>query len=367
VRSLPAPVGRTRALLAAALLALPALGFVRWWAAPTEQGTDLMWSSLVAGLFLLLFLALTEMVGQSNPNAERRRYGYLEVLIGTDGYASTSKAVVWLWTLLFAAALVMLSGTVWFGGLSAEEAFGEEWNSYLLLLGGPFASAVLAKGITLSRPQAQSGNISSAASTGALSTAAVAPAGTTGANATVGPAGGSPSLADLGRSSSGDSSLADTQYVVFSLVAMIYFLGAFLRNLATYGAGEATSGSIELPEIPSALLGLTSLAALTYVGAKVVDRSGLRLVSILPSPVAAGGTVEISVVNASQTLTQGTVTIMFTTDDGAPVATLAPLAAPTRDGAVTTLQTTVPPTAGGYRVVVVTPEGSTTPYGITVG
>ena len=211
------------------------------------------------------------------PAIERKKYGYLEVLIGADGFASTSKTAVWLWTLIFASTLIMLAGMVWWGGLSVDDAYGSDWDAYLLLLGGPFASAVLAKGITANKAETTSLNTTSAASESAVGTAAPAGSDTSG-----------PKVTDLGKGNNGDGSMADTQYVIFTLVAMVYFVGSFVQRVIMYGNGDAET--IQLPPIPAALLGLTGLAALTYVGAKTTESSGLRLAQVHPGQAEAGRT-----------------------------------------------------------------------------
>jgi hypothetical protein len=215
-----------------------------------------MW--LVTG-FVVVILGVLEIIAWQDSNPQRRQLGYLQVTLGADGRISTSKAVVALWTLIFAMALVALTGMTIFAGLSAAAAFGGEWNSFLLLLGGPFASAVLAKGITVAQvnnqPTAKSVTVAAASTV-----ASVAPRTSDG-----------PSPTDLVTDDDGATSLPDTQYVVFSLVAIVFFVGSLVRNLWTY-AYTASATSIALPDIPAALLGLTSLSALTYVGHKAVGK-----------------------------------------------------------------------------------------------
>jgi hypothetical protein len=67
----------------------------------------------------------------------------------------------------------------------------------------------------------------------------------------------------------GDTDLVDTQYVLFTAVAVAYFVGTLVMTTIDYLHGSRTD--VGLPEIPSALLGLTSLSALTYVGNKTVS------------------------------------------------------------------------------------------------
>lgn len=338
-------MGARRRLLAIALVATPLVGAVVWGFRGGARQTDLALSSALVAVFLAVFLVLTEAVGTTNPNAKRAGFGYLEVLIGSDGYASTSKAVAWLWTVVFASALLFLSGMTWFSDLTVEKAFGDDWSSYLVLLGGPYASAVLAKGIVAGRAGDESPRTTEAASAGVV-------------GATPDPAPDGPKVTDLATTSSGDTSLTDTQYVVFSFVAVTYFVGAFVAALVGY-AGDADD--IHLPPIPQALLGLTSLAALTYVGAKVVARDGMRLVSLDPDHGAGGTDVAVRVVNAPTTLTAAMVSVVFRDAQGVATS-VAPGADPTRVGAITSFTVVVPGLApGDHTVVVVTPEGSTTP------
>jgi hypothetical protein len=159
---------------------------------------------------------------------------------------------------------------MWFSRTTAYQAFGQDWSSYTLLLGGSFAAAALAKVITTS--QAANGG---KAFTSAASSRTAGPATT---------AAGHPRLGDLSCNDSGDLSLADTQYCVFSMVAIMYFVGAFVAeiiyyanaNCQTYPA-DCRGVTLALPAIPPVLLGLTSLAAFAYVAAKAVTSAGGRL------------------------------------------------------------------------------------------
>jgi hypothetical protein len=67
----------------------------------------------------------------------------------------------------------------------------------------------------------------------------------------------------------GDTDLVDTQYVLFTAVAVAYFVGTLVVTTVDYLHGSRAT--VGLPEIPSALLELTSLSALTYVGNKTVS------------------------------------------------------------------------------------------------
>jgi hypothetical protein len=119
-----------------------------------------------------------------------------------------------------------------------------------------------------------------------------------------------PSATDIVNGDSGTPSLVDSQYSIFSLIAILYFVGQFIANLDKYAAGAVSADkAVLLPQIPSALLGLTSLAALTYVGNKAVQTQGLRVVSFSPNPAPVSTLVRATLVNLPATATQATTTV----------------------------------------------------------
>jgi hypothetical protein len=380
--------------------------------------------------FVLVTLLLDFSSEAKEPDAGtalRANYGFLAVALGKDGRLSTGKTVVAVWTTVLALMLVFLSGMVWFGRLATNLAFGGDWNDYFLLLGGPFAAAVAAKGIVVKKLQDNPGmkTVTAAAAPGALglrepnSTAGptvaghVAPAAatepaplaatgsatgpaasatppsserggesadaaatstSTSASSSAPPPGGpstggsGPSARDLVTSDEGNADLIDTQYVVFSLVAMIYVIGTFaaevVRHVQAGPTGLTESGALHLPDIPSALLGLTSAAALTYVGNKAVQQSGVRLVRGPSAPVACGADVSVLLVNAGAATLSNTVVLLSPAGSGAqpmPQA-VAPSRAPTPTGGVTTVTFEAPSPAGTWQVTVQTPGGETTPF-----
>ncbi len=339
------PQGRGRLALAIVLAGVPLFAAIAGFASPNWFRVQAsMW---LVTIFVVVILGLLELVARLDPVEERKKFGYLQVIIGADGRISTSKSVVALWTLVFAMALVQLTGMTVFTGLSAQEAFGGDWNSFLLLLGGPFASAVAAKGITVAQvssdPTAKSGTLAAGA------TAVPTTVQTT----------QTPSAADLVTDDGGTTSLPDTQYVVFSLVAILYFVGAFIHNIFRFAYGAAES-NVTLPDIPPALLGLTSLSALTYVGHKAVRDQGLRVVTMLPNPVVHGGSLIIALVNLPATATVDNTSVTYRSADGTET-TRAP-------GSVVNGKVSVaaPDAAGIYQVTVVSSNFVTTPQPLTV-
>jgi hypothetical protein len=220
-----------------------------------KRADDIAIAYAAAGIVALVTLLVLEQASTGAKNV-KRQIGYAQVVLGADGRLSTSKAVTALWTMYFVLALVLLTTLTFISSLTAKEAFGGDWNPYFLLLGGPFAAAVASKGIVSAKVQKDP---ASKTNTDAASETAVATTTTTTADATAG---------DLIMNDNGDTDLVDTQYVLFTAVAVAYFVGTLVVTTVDYLHGSRAG--VGLPEIPSALLGLTSLSALTYVGNKTV-------------------------------------------------------------------------------------------------
>jgi hypothetical protein len=265
---------RSRWSAAFLLVGVPTIGGVWKW----HHNGAVTDATIAFGVFWVLVLAFLEWAGRGDENPHRSKYGFIDIIIGADGRVSTSQTVVCVWTCVFASALVIMTSLVAFGPLTPGQAFrtGSDWDTYLLLLGGPFASAVFAKGIVSYRtrqdPDSKSATSAAAGTANAMSTTVAA----------------APSAADIVSGDSGAPNLVDTQYTMFSLIAVFYFVGVFIANLNKYVAGTVTADTaVWLPQIPSALLGLTGLASLTYVGNKTVQTQGLSAVSPSPSPSPA--------------------------------------------------------------------------------
>ena len=93
-----------------------------------------------AGAVFLGLTLLTLLGGHS--------YGVFSALIGTDGRTSTSKTQAGLWTVVLAWGIAFLLGQHLFEDQSLNSVLPQDtWDQYLIVLGGPFAAAVLAKGI----------------------------------------------------------------------------------------------------------------------------------------------------------------------------------------------------------------------------
>jgi hypothetical protein len=338
--------GRTIAVLV--LVGVLIWGIVKW-----QHNRALVTSMIALAIFWVLVLALLEWAGRNDGNPNRSKYGFIDVIIGADGRVSTSKTVVYLWTFVFASALVIMTSMVVFSYLKPEQAFhtGSNWDAYLLLLGGPFASAVIAKGVvsyqTQQDPTSKSGTSATAGTANTMSTTVAA----------------QPSATDIVNGDSGTPSLVDTQYSIFSLIAILYFVGLFIANLDKYAAGAVRADKADwLPQIPSALLGLTSLAALTYVGNKAVQTQGLRVVTFTPNPAPADSPVQATLVNLPATATRAN-TMILMTDAAGNTETVGAAAVDTTNN---TVNFQSPPAPDTYSVTIATPDTNTGPTKLVV-
>ena len=171
-----------------------------------------------------------------------KRGNVFGLVVGKHNQFSTSLVQVGLWTLIVAFAFTMFVVQIAQGGLDADDSGFNSFNkTYLLLLGGPFAAAVLAKATAVAKSNAQTTQQTDAVT---------------------------PQVKDLGTDPTGNTSLGDVQFLMFNLVAMAYFGVQFAID------------PTRLPEIHSTLVGLTSVSALAYVGGKVVNSNPPAISSV---------------------------------------------------------------------------------------
>lgn len=166
--------------------------------------------------------------------------GLLGVLIGADGRLSTSRTAAAAWTVTLVFALL------YFALAQPDPDEFELDETYLLVLGGPYAAWVLTGSLTrakIANRQLQK--------TGSVQTQPVR---------------------DLVSDDNGELSLTDLQYLGFGLVALVYFYVAFL----------SMPGPTTMPELPPGLVFLTSAGALTYLGSKSVQANAPFITTVLP-------------------------------------------------------------------------------------
>lgn len=152
------------------------------------------------------------------------------------------------------------------------------------------------------------------------------------------PAASTPSPADLVQNDSGNADLGDLQYVLFNVVALIFFYGEIFR-----------APQRGVPTIPDVLLGLTSVSAVGFVGKKVLaGPSGIS--SVDPAKAAVGEHVKIAtagIIEAEDDLRA--VTVKFGSVPASPV--LLGVTTTTSQGAI--IEAVVPPDAAGLIEVAV--------------
>jgi hypothetical protein len=192
-----------------------------------------------------------ELAAEANvPTREVRRSVMGALVVGMDNRTSTSKAIATAWTFLIAwglfSAIVALV-------LGADLTWPSLQEEYLLLLGGPFAAAILAKYATSGQAESK-------------------PDGEVGES----------SPAQLVTNDSGDADLGDFQYVVFSVIGIAYFLSQFIGELAT-----------GFPDLPPTLTGLMLTSTGGYAAKKLLAQQAPTLISVVPVSAIQGGTADV--------------------------------------------------------------------------
>jgi IPT/TIG domain len=192
--------------------------------------------------------------GQQPPptGMTRRRVWYL--FLGTDDRVSTSKVQFALWTLALAYALLVIAFH------DAVYPPGTLDPRYLLLLGFPAGAAVSAKAITVG--QIAGGTVTKNPPAFKKKTPATA-------------------IKDIVANDQGDLDLGDTQYFLFTLVALAAFFIAFFHD------------PTKLPVLPDTLVGLTSASAAAYVAKKAASPVPMKVTTVSPQKGPADTIVKI--------------------------------------------------------------------------
>jgi hypothetical protein len=177
------------------------------------------------------------------------------LIVGKDHRTSTSKTVVFLWTLAVAYGLLSLLIAMWLGdsGPWDKQKGVPLQPEYLLLLGGPFAAAILAKTATAGDAESKS----------------AAPVGEAGP-------------AQLVTDDDGNAELGDFQYLLFNLIALAFFLGDFIGDLAG-----------GFPQLPELLTGLVLTSSGAYAAKKFIELPAPKLLSVVPASATGAATVQV--------------------------------------------------------------------------
>ena len=222
--------------------------------------------AIVAQVILLWYQArLLSATGDApdQPTLAFRRRGSKAAVIGQDGRASTSKTQVALWTGAVVWALVdlLLLARAYSSGSLFINAVKTNWHpEYLVLLGLPVAAATTAKAVVAGANSGQGPATSDPSSKAKIAS------GLSGNRVYVrdpispGVWGFMKGVAELLTGDDDAVAWADLQYVVFTLITLVYFASQFLAQPA---AG--------LPQMPAALLTLIGVSATGYTANKIVS------------------------------------------------------------------------------------------------
>ena len=167
----------------------------------------------------------------------RRSGGLRRLIIGKDGRFSTSltQAALWTISLFYVLSYLFLVTRAGCGnGCTYSPTFKELDTTYLILLGGPFAAAAAARATVSAKVAEGSQQKTTAAET---------------------------SIRDIVSNDAGVADLADTQFFLFNVLALVFFFAAFL------------SSPTKLPDLPPGLVALTSVSALAYATNKAIARN----------------------------------------------------------------------------------------------
>lgn len=237
------------------------------------------------------------------------RGGLLGVVTGADNRVSTSKVQAAVWTVGLAFAFAYISWrTLTTDRALTQLAPNSVVDDYLILLGGPFAALVAAKGV-----------VSAKVADGTLQKTIAEDDDAKLRQA----------LTDDGK----NPSLVDSQYLLFNVVAFAYAAIGFVLDDA-------------LVAIPGVMLAVTGTAAATYVLNKTVEQNKPSLGSVTPSTVRPG---ETAVLRGQNLVPDGT--------KARPVVTVGGIAARVKHPSEGRVEIVVPATlaAGDYEVRLTTP------------
>ena len=204
-----------------------------------------------------------------------RRQGLKAAVMGHDNRASTSKTQVVLWTAAVVWALIdlLLLARAHTGANLFTTAMTNWRPEYLVLLGFPVVAAATAKAVVGGAnsghgPATDDSSMRKMAKTLNVSRVYMRePAGSDVKGFRAG-------VAELFTGDDNSVDWGDLQYVVFTLVTLVYFVIQFLAQPAN-----------GLPPVPAALLTLTGVSATGYAANKIVS-SKVGLTDVPDGPVA---------------------------------------------------------------------------------
>jgi hypothetical protein len=224
---------------------------------------DVVALAVLAHVILLWYQSASASGSAADPEVATlsfRQRGLKAAVMGQDGRASTSKTQVVLWTAAVIWGLTdpLLLARGYPGGSLFTSAGSSTWRpEYLVLLGLPVAAAAAAKAL-VSSSNGGTGPVNSSDPTTAPGPQATRVYVRDPVPAYV--KGFTTGLAELITADDGTVAWADMQYVVFTLITLIYFVAQVLA--------QPQNG---LPPVPAALLTLMGVSASGYTASKIVE------------------------------------------------------------------------------------------------
>jgi hypothetical protein len=264
------------------LLAVVAVGVAAWLSVVVARQTHFTtghraaaaWTALlivaalaiVAQVILLWYQARLLTASGDAPDQETlafRRRGLKAAVMGQDGRTSTSKTQVVLWTGAVVWALVdlLLLARAYPGGGLFINAVKTNWHpEYLVLLGLPVAAATTAKAVVAGANSGKGPATSDPSSMAKMATGPSVDRVYVRDPISPGVWGFLNGVAELFTGDDDAVAWPDLQYIVFTLITLVYFASQFLAQ-----------PSAGLPQVPAALLTLMGVSATGYVANKIVS------------------------------------------------------------------------------------------------
>ncbi len=181
------------------------------------------------------------------------------LITGYDGRRSTSKTITFAWTFVIAWMLIAVALVAARSGASFTDLLKNTSNLYLVLLGGPYAAAIMAK-VSVTNG-VQTGRIQKTTAT------------------TTGPS-------DIVSDDNGSTDLYDFQYTLFNLVALVIVIFLF-------GAHPGKG----FPGIPDFLAILTGGSAAAYTVNKGLTSNAPSISGVQPGTARIGDNATITGTN----------------------------------------------------------------------
>jgi|SRR5215211_7587883 len=217
-------------------------------------------------------------------------------VVGKDNRVSTSKLQVMMWTVFVPAALLSIVLHAWRDLWELGQGISVPAD-YLFLLGFPIGTAIASKTITTTK-----------VASGAIPKpdAEVPPDLSSGVVQSVG-------------NDDGSTEIFDLQYLLFNVVALIFFLATFVSQY------DDADGLLEFPEIPAGLLILTGTSAAGYLSRKALETERPSITGIYPQTAAQGEDIWLRGANLTiRTQPNGILQIKGITFGGLPAEQWAP-------------------------------------------